>query len=137
MYILDTDVLTLFQTGHVALVQKILANQPRNISVAVISVEEQLTGWYTRLRRAKQPPELAHVYQRMTIAIRFLASFDLITFSEPAIHRYISLRKIHRGIGKNDLRIAAIAMEFNATIVTRNVNDFVRIPGLAVEDWTT
>jgi predicted GH43/DUF377 family glycosyl hydrolase len=34
-------------------------------------------------------------------------------------------------IGKNDMRIASIAI-----VVTRNVRDFNRIPGLMIDDWS-
>ncbi len=34
-----------------------------------------------------------------------------------------------------DLRIASIALEFDATVLTRNFADFKRIPGLRVENW--
>jgi tRNA(fMet)-specific endonuclease VapC len=35
-----------------------------------------------------------------------------------------------------DLKIASITLAFGATLVTRNWSDFIRIPGLKIEDWT-
>jgi tRNA(fMet)-specific endonuclease VapC len=39
-------------------------------------------------------------------------------------------------LGKMDLRIAATVLERAAILVTRNVRDFQRVPGLRTEDWT-
>lgn len=38
-------------------------------------------------------------------------------------------------IGPYDLLIAGIAMAHNLIVVTRNVNEFARVPGLRVENW--
>jgi tRNA(fMet)-specific endonuclease VapC len=35
-----------------------------------------------------------------------------------------------------DLKIASIATANDALLLSRNLNDFVQIPNLKVEDWT-
>jgi tRNA(fMet)-specific endonuclease VapC len=38
-------------------------------------------------------------------------------------------------IGPNDLMIASIARLHDLTLVTHNTNEFIRVPGLKLEDW--
>jgi len=42
----------------------------------------------------------------------------------------------HAPIGERDLFIAATALAHGYGVVTANVREFSRVPGLAVEDWT-
>jgi type 1 glutamine amidotransferase len=39
-------------------------------------------------------------------------------------------------VGMMDLRLGAIALENNLTVVTRNGRDFARVPGVQTEDWS-
>ena len=59
-----------------------------------------------------------------------------VTLDDAAYNCYQSLRQQQIRIGTQDLRIAAIALANQAVVVTRNQQDFIKIPDLAVEDWT-
>jgi tRNA(fMet)-specific endonuclease VapC len=135
-YVLDTDLLTLYQRGNANVVRNVQSRPQDRLAVTIISIEEQLSGWYTELRQAKKIDRLAQAYQRMTDAVRFFVRFSILTFSEHAIVRYEGLRAAHRRLDKDDLRIAAIVLEERATLVTRNTKDFQEIPGLVFEDWS-
>jgi tRNA(fMet)-specific endonuclease VapC len=46
------------------------------------------------------------------------------------------LRSQRIRIGSFDLKIAAIAIAHDATLLSRNLAVFRKVPGLKVEDWT-
>src|SRR5262245_60120989 len=135
-HVLDTDILTLYQQGDDNVVRNVQSHPLGELAVTIISVEEQLSGWYTKLRQAKKADQLARAYKRMTDAVRFLVRFEILTFSEAAIIRYENLRSLHRRHDKSDLRIAAIALEGGDILCTRNTRDFQQIEGLVIEDWS-
>ena len=64
-----------------------------------------------------------------------LSQFRLLTFTETAIAQFEVLRKRYPRIGRNDLCIAAIVMEQQLTLVTRNRADFEQLEGLSIADW--
>lgn len=136
VYLVDTDILSLYQRGDAPVCQRVLSHNASELSVSVITVEEQLSGWYTLLRRAKGRDRLAHVYDNLPRNVRTLAALQILSFTRPAIDRYEELKSLKLGVRANDLRIAAIALENGAVLVTRNVRDFRQIPGLKQEDWT-
>ncbi len=87
-------------------------------------------------RPVQNPVRLAAVYARLTETVKDLANWSIISFSVAAIARYESLKQQKFNVGGNDLRIASIALEIGATVVTRNRRDFARIPGVTIEDWS-
>ncbi len=136
LYVLDTNMLSLYQLGHPVVVRRVQQCPPAQLAATVISVDEQLTGWYTKVRKAKKRDELARAYQHLADSVAFLCQFRILAFPEPAIVRYEQLRALLRRAGKNDLRIAAITQENGGTVVTQNTHDFRQVPGLPVEDWS-
>ena len=134
-YILDTDILSLFQFGMTEIGRAIRSHSADELAITVISVEEQLTGWYSLIRRVTRPDDLALAYQSLADNVRFFSRFTILSFTERAITRYELLKRSKLNVGKMDLRVAAIALEEGCIVVTRNTRDFQRIPGLAIENW--
>ncbi len=68
-----------------------------------------------------------------------LASLDILPLEKDCDRCYAEIRSHleRRGtpIGPNDLLIAAHALALDLTLVTDNVEEFERVPGLAVENW--
>ncbi|MBI1285632.1 MAG: PIN domain-containing protein [Thiobacillus sp.] len=68
-----------------------------------------------------------------------LSALEILPLETPADRQYASLRHhlARQGtpIGPNDLLIAAHALANDFTVVTANVGEFSRIPGLKVENW--
>jgi tRNA(fMet)-specific endonuclease VapC len=79
---------------------------------------------------------LARAYQGLTDVVDMAKTVRVLPFSHAAVDRYLELRRTLRRLGKQDLAIAAIALEHDATVVTRNRQDFDQVPNLLVEDWS-
>ena|SRR5437899_12010141 len=136
LFVLDTDILTLFEMGHPAVNARVAEHASDEVAVSVVTVEEQLSGWYTQLRKAKGPEKLAWAYRRLAATVRFLARIRILDFDEAAIRRYEQFKRLRLKVGKMDLQIAAAALEHGGAVVTSNVRDFKAIPGLTVVDWS-
>jgi tRNA(fMet)-specific endonuclease VapC len=136
LFALDTDIYSLHRKNNVAVARHVAAHPPQQIAITVITVEEQLSGWYSYLRQATQPDDVALAYQQLADSVVSLAKLPMLTYTKAAISRYEQLTKMKLNVRKMDLRIAAIALENNAVVVTRNLRDFQRVPNLTVEDWS-
>lgn len=136
-FVLDTDIVSLFQHGNETVVGHVGRHgNVDEVAITIVTLEEQLSAWYTLLRRAKTAEDLVPGYRRMTETVLFLSRLPIYTFTDAAAGVYERLRKQKPRTGRMDLRIAAIALAHNATLVTRNIGDFENIAGLAVVDWS-
>ena len=136
LFVLDTDVLSLYYRGEPIVVRNIDSRDASELAISVITVDEQLTGWYTLTRQARRPDEIAHAYDRLGDAVVRLAGWRILRYSESAVARVARLKSLRLNVGLMDLRIAAIALENEAVVVSRNLRDFGRVPDLSVEDWS-
>ena len=136
LFLLDTDHLSLYQMGHPQLLQNVALHLTHQLAISVITVEEQLTGWQKALRQAKDDARRERIYQRMALTVEALAGWRVVPLSRAAMNSHATLIRQRRNVGSNDLKIAATALEQDATVVTRNLRDFGRVPGLTCEDWT-
>jgi tRNA(fMet)-specific endonuclease VapC len=70
---------------------------------------------------------------------QLLAAILVLPFDAPADEHYADIRaaleRAGTPIGGNDLLIAAHARSRGLTLVTRNLREFERVPGLKVVDW--
>jgi tRNA(fMet)-specific endonuclease VapC len=60
----------------------------------------------------------------------------VLPFDLDAANRFFDLKQARIRVGTMDLRIAAVALERQFIVLTRNTVDFERVPGLKIEDWT-
>ena len=71
---------------------------------------------------------------------KFLLPLEIAPYEEKAAERYGKIRavleKAGTPIGSLDCLIAAHAVALGVVLVTNNTDEFRRVPGLRLEDWT-
>ncbi len=135
--VLDTDHLSLHHRGH-ALIRHRLLSLPFNQRVTtVITVEEQLRGRFAQIARSQDVNEWVVAYRRFQQTLEDLTLLRVLPFDEATAATFSRLKATVKQVGTQDLKIAAIVLSVNGILVTRNLIDFRRVPGLVTEDWTT
>ena len=75
-------------------------------------------------------------YRRLEDTLLFYSKMPLVSFDTPVVDQFQALWVQRIRIGTMDLKIAATALAYDATLVTRNFGDFSKVPGLRLEDWS-
>lgn len=140
MYVLDTDYLGILQNqddpAFLPLWERITENNFGNFYLTIVSFHEQVGGWYTYLARAKENWQVIKGYWMFQGILKDFTTFNVLPYDQAAAEAFESLRKEKVRVGTMDLRIGAVAISNGFTVLSRNLADFRRIPGLRVEDWT-
>ncbi|MBI2605121.1 MAG: type II toxin-antitoxin system VapC family toxin [Deltaproteobacteria bacterium] len=130
MYLLDTNIcIALLKGADAALREKITKRDAGEFRLCSIVKAELLFG--ARKSHAVQA-NLRHLEI-------FFSQFHSLDFDNAAAERYGHIRAYLAAkgtpIGPNDTLIAAIAEAHDLVLVTRNSDEFTRVPGLRLESW--
>ena len=81
----------------------------------------------------------AKVALNLTVVEEFASLLQVLPYTPRASHHHGAIRavleKAGRPIGINDLQIAAHARSEGLTLVTNNLGEFERVPGLLTSNW--
>ncbi|MBA5867852.1 MAG: PIN domain-containing protein [Nitrospira sp. CR1.3] len=127
---LDTNIcIYLIKQQPPAVIERFLAHPVGDIGISSITVAELAFG-VSKSRHATK--------NRLALE-QFLAPLVVTPFGQEAAFSYGRLRSQLElkgtPIGSMDMLIAAHALSLGVRLVTNNLNEFRRVPGLRVENW--
>jgi tRNA(fMet)-specific endonuclease VapC len=105
------------------------------VGVAIVTVEERMRGWLAVIAKEKKALRQVAGYRELARLFEFYQEFEVVPFDEAAARQFDALRKKRLRLGTMDLKIAATALIQNALLLSANLRDFERVPGLRVENW--
>lgn len=128
-FLLDTNiVIYVLKRRPMEVMSQFNANSSR-MAISVITLAELMHG-----------AEKSSKVQANLFAIEdFCSRLEVLPYTAKAAQHYgairSSLEKSGQTIGVNDLHIAAHARSEGLVVVTNNVSEFARVPGLEIENW--
>ncbi len=130
MYLLDSNAcIHVLNGSSEGVIERFRAESPATIRLCSVVVAELLYG-------ARKSRSVAKALRSLQ---KFFEPLVSVPFDDGCAEEYGRIRAdlavAGTPIGANDLMIAAIARRYDWTVVTNNVDEFVRVAGLKVEDW--
>ncbi len=130
--LIDASVLIEHERGRVNLEQHLTGREQEEFFLSVVTASELLHG----VHRATDPNVRA---RRSAFVEAALERFPLlpVDLAIARAHAQLWAGLMTEGwlIGPHDLWLAATCLAHGLTMVTANVREFARVPGLAVESW--
>ena len=115
--------------------QRRIAEHQADVFTCIVAVEETVQGWFALIKRHAAGRDQIVFYGKLQRSVETLARLTILPFDEDAALVFHRLRDARIRVGTMDLKIAAICIAHEAMLLTRNLGDFEKIPGLRVENW--
>ncbi|HEY6082313.1 MAG TPA: type II toxin-antitoxin system VapC family toxin [Chitinophagaceae bacterium] len=129
-YLLDTNICIYFLKGQFDLYQKIEVIGEENCFISEITIAELKYGVEKSNQVEKNRATLEKFQNKFTI-------LPIFTALDVYAKEKARLKTKGKMLDDFDLLIGATAISNSLTLATRNVNDFDRLKGIKIEDWTS
>ena len=139
MVLLDTGHMSLIERGGMEcgrILSRLRLISRNQVSTSIVSFEEQTRGWLARIAQNPNMDRQVVIYAELRRTLRNYCDITVLEFDTSAATEFNRLRIEGVRIGTMDLKIASIALANDATLLTRNLSDFQRVPNLRAEDWS-
>ncbi len=131
--LIDTSILIAYECGQLDIATRVVGREAEGFSLSVISASELLHG-------VQRAADAAIRARRLAFVEAILARFPVleIDLEVARTHAILWSNLAQRGemIGVHDSWIAATCIARGLTLVTANVREFDRVPGLQIENWS-
>lgn len=128
-YLLDTNIVIYVIKRRPLEVLTMFNQHAGRMAMSVVTLAELYHG-------AEKSERVA---QNLAVIEDFTSRLEVLPYTASAAQHYgairSSLEKAGQPIGVNDLHIAAHARSQGLVVVTNNLSEFERVPGLMVENW--
>ena len=128
-FMLDTNIVICVIKRRPIEVMGIFNENAGRMAISAITLSELFHG----------AEKSAKVARNLTVVEKFASLLEVLPHTAKASQHYGAIRsaleRVGRTIGVNDLHIAAHARSEGLTLVTNNLGEFQRVPGLLLENW--
>ncbi len=128
-YLLDTNIVIYVVKRRPPEVLATFNQHAAHMAISAITLSELMHGVEKSDRAA----------ENLRTIEDFASRLEVLPYTAKACQHYGQIRahleRAGRPIGINDLHIAAHARSEGLTLVTNNVAEFARVPGLLMENW--